>query len=125
MQHANSIPQRRQEPTSGLTLCLPTTTGYAFVSMADISYFEAAANYSWLYTSKNSGRVLIVQSLCQLEGTFNDSPFCRIHRSFMVNLSHITQMEYDKTRLHLFTGVTLPLGRSYQQHFFQKITRGR
>src|SRR3954470_7200721 len=99
MQLANVIPQRQPQPSSGLRLCLPTTMGYAFFSMADISYFEAAANYSWLYPAKNSGRVLIIQSLCQLEETCDGCLFCRIHRSFMVNLSHITQMQYDKTRL--------------------------
>src|SRR4051812_44765040 len=121
MQPANGISPRQQEPSSGLRLCLPTTTGYAFFSIPDISYFEAADNYSRLCTTKSSAKVLIIQSLCQLEEVLDGTPFCRIHRSFIVNLSHITQMEYRKTRLQLFTGVALPLGRRYQHHFFQQL----
>lgn len=62
-----------------------------FVELDEVRYFRAADKYVEAHTYDET--VLLDQSLNRLEGTLPAGRFARIHRSFLVNLDHLEEVE--------------------------------
>ena len=73
-------------------LFIPTQGGFMTENMGDILYFEGALNYSRIFLLSGKDYV-ISKTLKDLEENLG-SAFYRIHKSFLVNVSHIK--EYSK-----------------------------
>lgn len=83
------------------------------VATAELHYIEGWGNYAKLYVG---GRMLLVlDTLQHWEQNLPKGQFCRIHKSFIVNLSAITRLTPDG--LLLTTGACLPIGRRYAALF--------
>ena len=86
----------------------------AFVDVEEIDWFEAAENYVELHAGKASH--LLHVPMNTLEKYLDPELFLRVHRSTIVNISRIRELqpalhgEYDIT---LHNGVRLQSGRSY------------
>jgi two-component system LytT family response regulator len=76
-------------------LGLPTQSGLTFVSIDHIIYCKAEGNYSMIIMSGNHGKEMITRTLKDFEELLHDHNFFRIHRSYLVNLSHVK--EYSRT----------------------------
>lgn len=63
----------------------------------DISYFEADDDYVKVFADKRS--FLIHQTLGEIESRLDASRFCRVHRSFIVNLEYVERVESQDRRL--------------------------
>ncbi len=103
------------------TICLSQPGGYYFISLLDVKYFEAADNYTWVYTGRDPGRVITGHRLHQIETMLCGRFFCRIHRSFIVCLLHVQEMDNYKTSIKLDNGAWLPLGRRFRKQFLQQV----
>jgi two-component system LytT family response regulator len=85
-----------------------------FVDAADIDWIEAAENYVQVHTAR-SGHLLHV-TMNALEKSLNPEMFLRIHRSVIVNVGRIRELQ---TAMHgeyvvtLASGVRLQSGRMY------------
>lgn len=66
-----------------------------FIPVADIIYFEAKADYAIAHTA--SGSYLVNESISLLEARFERDGFLRVHRSFVVNLDDIHDIEVKRT----------------------------
>ena len=62
-----------------------------FVDVADVDWFEAAGNYVRLHTAKTA--YLVRTTMAALERKLDKSAFVRIHRSVIVNVGRITELE--------------------------------
>jgi DNA-binding LytR/AlgR family response regulator len=62
-----------------------------FVDVADVEWFEAAGNYVRLHTAKTAH--LVRTTMAALERKLDRSAFVRIHRSVIVNVARITELE--------------------------------
>lgn len=89
---------------------------YAFVKvrLSDIRYIEADNNYIHLVIPGN--RMLLRLSMNQLLEKINYPRLVRIHRSFAVNMEHITAFTDYEVRLDQ---QELPIGRSYKEDFLR------
>jgi two-component system, LytTR family, response regulator len=76
-------------PYSEQKLRLATTTGYDFVSPADIVYIKGDGNYSYLHTTDNQtySMAKTIKDLHQITGC--DS-FIRIHKTYLVNKKYLS-----------------------------------
>jgi len=74
---------------------LPTQTGINFVIIEDILICRAEGNYSIIYLASNNSKEIITRTLKEFEELLSDYNFFRVHRSYLINLSHIK--EYSRT----------------------------
>lgn len=82
----------------------------------DIFYIEGMRDYWCLVTKK--GKVLASVTYAELEALLPRQTFVRIHRSFIVNLSHIESIERHRIKIQ---GNLLPISDSYRDAFYESI----
>lgn len=74
-----------------------------FVPMNEILYIEASGSYSVVYRD-NGTRMVVSRNLKSLLNDLNDRLFCRIHNSYIVNLSKVTSCSFNKYSCMLESG---------------------
>lgn len=82
----------------------------------DILYIEAAKKYSKIVTLKNN--YLVLAPLCEIENQLPSLFFCRIHKSYVVSLWHIS---YFNTELVNISSKQIPVGRQYREVLFKSV----
>jgi two-component system LytT family response regulator len=85
-----------------------------FVDVDDIDWFEATENYVELHTARSSP--LLHVAMHTLEKSLDPEQFVRIHRSLIVNVRRIRELEPSSHGEYLVTlvnGVRLQSGRMY------------
>ncbi|RAK03079.1 LytTR family two component transcriptional regulator [Larkinella arboricola] len=98
----------------------------SLVNTDDILYFDADGNYITLHTEEKNH--LIYESLTNLETRLDPSTFVRIHRSHIVNLDYIAEIENHfngEYKVRLRTGQQLKWSRSYRDNlkaFYTRVT---
>ncbi len=113
----------RAEAPQYLTRMMVRTGGRVyFVRAADVDWIEAAGNYVRLHTGPDSH--VIRDSLSALETKLDPSAFARIHRSTMVNLERVKQLEplfHGDYTVVLQSGTRLTLSRFYRDSVEAKL----
>lgn len=73
-----------------MKLCIPSMKGFQVVEIKDIVFCEASSNYTNFYFTN---RTLICASkpIHEYETLLEDAGFVRVHKSYVVNLEHITE----------------------------------
>ena len=85
------------------------------MTLKDITYVEAARNYSYIHLSRNK-KNLCTKTLSDLEEMLKGKGFFRCHKSFMVNKVHITS--YKKSNLIVLSdGMEVPISRRKKEAF--------
>lgn len=95
-----------------------------FVKVSDVEWFEAEDNYVRIHTGRASH--LIRQTLSHLQEKLDPSRFARIHRSTIVNLDSIREIQLGVGReriVILHRGVHLRLSERYGREL-ERRTRG-
>lgn len=86
------------------------------VSIDDLKFIEAQDDYTMLYTEK--GNFLKQKTMKYFEENLNPSDFLRVHRSYIVKLSVIKQidlLEKESYQIQLADGKKLPVSKSGYQ----------
>jgi two-component system LytT family response regulator len=73
-----------------MKLCIPSMKGFQVVDIRDIIYCEASSNYTNFYFT-NRGLICASKPVHEYETVLEDAGFIRIHKSYLVNLDHITE----------------------------------
>jgi DNA-binding LytR/AlgR family response regulator len=84
------------------------------VSIADIRYVEAMSEYLKVYLDSEAKPIVTLLSMKKMEERLPDT-FMRIHRSYIVNLTKI--QEVNKNRIIMDKDTYLPIGDSYRDAF--------
>lgn len=84
--------------------------------LEDIVYFEADANYTQIFTEEK--KFIIRASLKELEEKLNDKRFARVHKSFMINLEKIENIQADFIQI---ADKEIPIGRQQYRWLTGKI----
>lgn len=85
-------------------------TGYTAIDLNDVLYAEAYDNYAYLFT--RAERYLLTQTLKATEEKLNTFGFVRIHKSFIVQIKHITSIEEGYV---IVQHARLPIGKVYKK----------
>lgn len=88
------------------------------LNISDICYIASDKDYVCFYTLQR--KYVFLDSLKNWEEKLKDKGFCRIHKSYLVNLGHIAKVEGNTV---CFDALELPIGRSYRQQFMSSFTR--
>lgn len=92
-----------------------------FLKAADIDWVEASGNYVTLHTGKDAHLLRITMN--ELEPRLDPEQFVRIHRSAIVNLDRIREMQpwfHGKQILILKDGTRLNVGRAFRAKLLQQ-----
>lgn len=83
----------------------------------DLLYLEADRSYCRIITRNRD--IVLAESLNQLQKQLEHPCLIRIHRSYVVNIMAIDVIDHNSVAVG---GIVLPIGQSYQDDFFSKIT---
>lgn len=89
---------------------------YCFVNSAEVLYFEAVDNRTFLYTQEDAMEVK--QRLYELEEMLSDKDFIQISKSVIVNVNKISSLKPELNRTILATlcnGEQVYISRKYVQ----------
>ena len=84
------------------------------VKLANIVYLESAGEYVRLHLTDGTKLVTLFR-LKNMESSLQSSQFMRVHRSYIINLQHITG--YTKGRVFLSNEDYVPIGENYKEQF--------
>lgn len=85
------------------------------IEFSTILYLRAKDKYLRIVTIK--GAYMFRSSMRDMNNYLPKDLFCRIHRSYIVSLKHISWVTYNKVNIK---GKNLPIGRQYGKYFIQK-----
>jgi two-component system LytT family response regulator len=102
-------------------LAIPTMEGYIFIPMNAIYYLKAAGNYTYIiYVIDGSMKKMTAsKKIGYFEEALKDSPFLRIHDSYIANLTKA--IKYFKGKdgsIQLVNGEYLPVSRTRKDGLF-------
>jgi two-component system LytT family response regulator len=73
-----------------MKLCIPDMKGFRVIHLADVVYCESDSSYT-IFHLLNGTVLTASRSIIEYEMLLERSGFCRIHKSFLVNLHHIKE----------------------------------
>ncbi len=85
----------------------------------DIDYIFLFKGYT-IMVLKDGANEVVDLPLCTMERLLTDLPFFRIHRSFLVNLRRVRELEIQKDKLLIrMRGHELPVARRRRKQLLQ------
>src|SRR5688500_14240859 len=87
------------------------------VLVNDISYIESFKDYVKLYFD-NGKNLLVKQSIKAIENLLSEHNFIRVHRSYIVSISHISGYTNMTVKL---SSTEIPIGRLYKQSVISQL----
>ena len=109
-------PPQKEESTSDDSIFLKTEYRIVKVSISNIRYVEAMSEYLKVHVEGESRPIITLLSMKKMEERLPDY-FMRIHRSYIVNLKMI--QEVNKNRIIMDKDTFLPIGDMYKDTFQQ------
>ena len=97
------------------TLFLRTDYKTVRISISDIRYVESMSEYLKIFLEGQSKPLIVLLSMKKLEERLPEGRFMRIHRSYIVNLTKIS--EVNKNRIIMDADTYLPIGDNYKEAF--------
>jgi two-component system LytT family response regulator len=114
-QHLRALLQQLTQPPQYLSrIALRSSGRISFVSVTDLRYVQAAENYVELHLA--SSRHLLHVPIATLEASLDPSMFLRIHRSLIVNVTQVRELQtgpHGEYIVLLEGGTRLQSSRSY------------
>jgi DNA-binding LytR/AlgR family response regulator len=107
-------PPQKEEDTSDDTIFLKTEYRIVKVSISNIRYIEGMSEYLKVHVEGESKPIITLLSMKKIEERLPDY-FMRIHRSYIVNLKMI--QEVNKNRIIMDKDTFLPIGDMYKDTF--------
>ena len=86
------------------------------ISLDDIHYIEADRNYCKVYLKDR--KYLLVTTLKEVDEKLSDKRFLRIHRSYIVNISHIDEIGGNHV---VICSHSLPLSKNMRPELFKHL----
>ena len=123
---ANRIKERQESVSTNIqhptpnsqpdTLFVKTDYRMVKISIADIRYIEGMSEYLKIYLEGEEKPIITLLSMKKIETRLPEN-FMRIHRSYIVNLHKI--QEVNKNRIIMDAETYLPVGDMYKESFQQ------
>ena len=78
-----------QGPSQKMKLCIPSTKGFEVIEIQNIVYFEADSNYTNIHLV-NKHMICASKPMVEYATLLEDCNFIRVHKSYVINLDHVT-----------------------------------
>ena len=87
----------------------------------EIIYVEGYGEYLRIYTVRQEKPLVVYLRMKEMEERLTGRSFMRVHKSYIINLHHIA--EINKSRVVLDNGADVPIGDSYHEQLRQYISQ--
>jgi len=112
---------RKLRTPAEMKLCIPDMKGFRVVELADIIYCESESSYT-IFHLQNGQTITASKSIMEYELLLEHSGFCRVHKSFLVNLQHIREyVRGEGGSVMLTNGKTIEVSRRKKEVFLTKM----
>lgn len=108
-----SLPQRTEK-------CIFVKSEYRIIkiNLEDIVFCEGLKDYTQIYTGKKNKPIITLQNLKTFAERLPPQEFVRIHRSYIISVSHIESITKKEVEI---AEKILPIGNSYRAHLLEII----
>ena len=117
MSEVQSSDNLREMPTAQRTMTVRSGGRTIFIHLDSVEWIEAAANYIKIHSGEECYTVR--EKISTIEQQLPASKFVRIHRSLVVGLDHVKELQScgnGEFVVVLNRAKELPLGRTYRSH---------
>jgi len=103
-------------------IMINTNDGAIFVKVGDIIKLESESNYTVLYLETGK-KIIASKTLSVFEEMLHELNFARVHRSFVINLTKIKNIEHEGGNYFakMIDGSKVEIARRKKKEFFEKI----
>ena len=91
------------------------------IDYSDIVYLEGDENYTIIYLS-NGKKVLCARTLKDITNHIQSGEFCRIHRSYCINLNHIRNYKRSDQEVEMTNGHRFGVARRKKTLFEKQVS---
>lgn len=106
--------EKRNPSTLPTIICLKSYSDYQFVALQDIVYLKADNNTTDIKLF-NSKTVNAYKTLKHFEDTL-PFYFLRIHKSYIVNINHVSRIHFSKSKCYVNYNEILPFSLTYRDN---------
>lgn len=111
----------RVQTPAEMKLCIPEMKGFQVIQLADVIYCESESSYT-IFHLVNGRTLTASKSIIEYELLLENSGFCRIHKSFLVNLHHIKEYIRGEGGSVLLTNdLTIEVSRRKKEIFISRM----
>jgi two-component system LytT family response regulator len=104
-----------------MRLCLPTQKGFTIIKLEEILYCEAQRSYT-LFRLVNNKSIMVSRPLFDYDTLLADTVFFRVHKSFLINLMHISSYTRGEGgSVTMSNGIEIEVSRRKKEQFIEKI----
>jgi len=104
-----------------MRLCLPTFKGFMILKLEEIIYCEAERSYTVFHIA-NGKTLTVSKPLLDYDYLLKDTPFYRVHKSFLVNLFHVREYQRGEGGVIIMSdGTEIEVSRRKKEVFLAKI----
>ncbi|WP_329804481.1 LytR/AlgR family response regulator transcription factor [Flavobacterium facile] len=86
------------------------------VNIDEILFIEGMRDYRRIHTINK--RIMTLQNFSELEQLLPANLICRVHKSYMVSISKIDEIERSRIKI---SKEIIPISETYRDHFFSQI----
>lgn len=106
--------EKRNSTNITKSICIKSYSDYQFVNLQDVAYLKADNNTTdiQMYNGKT---VNAYKTLKHFESTL-PFYFLRIHKSYIVNINHVSRIHFSKSKCYLNYNEILPFSLSYRDN---------
>ncbi|MBW4359330.1 LytR/AlgR family response regulator transcription factor [Flavobacterium taihuense] len=106
--------EKRNPPNIATTICIKSYSDYQFVTLQDVAYLKADNNTTDIQMD-NGKTVNAYKTLKHFESTL-PFYFLRIHKSYIVNINHVSRIHFSKSKCYLNYNEILPFSLTYRDN---------
>jgi two-component system LytT family response regulator len=112
---------RNHEGSAKMKICIPSLKGFQVVRLKDIIYCEASSNYTIFHLTDKSS-IMASRPIHEFEAMLEDAGFVRVHKSFLINLEHVTEyMRGAGGSVLLSNGMDVEVSRRKKDNFIARM----
>ncbi len=90
------------------------------VPLTDILFLQGDENYTYFFC-KNRKQQVRSRTLNFFETTLHDQGFYRVHRSFLINLAHIKEIDLANDTVTLSNNTSVKISRRKRKAFLERL----
>jgi DNA-binding LytR/AlgR family response regulator len=97
-------------------ILIKSGTNFHHIKTDNILYVKGAGNYVTFFVEKQ--KIMSLLTMDQVLKMLPQEQFCRIHRSFIVNLKQIDVIEKDQIKIN---NKAIPVGDNFKESFLKNL----
>jgi len=121
-QFSNLIANLQAKDPGSFKLALSTSEGVSFFDPAEILYCEGENNYTRFTFTKHKP-MLVSKNLGEYEELLTEYGFIRIHKSYLVNAKHVTNVDREGL-IQMSDSKQFPISKRRKENVMSRLKQG-